>query len=132
MLWKDIGWGTVVFLAALSGIDPQLYEAAWIDGASRVQQVWHITVPQLATVIVIVLVMNLAKMFNMFQSVFVMYNTNVLAVSDVIETYVYRRGILSYDFGFATAVGLVKSVISLVLVLMANKVAKWIQGESIF
>jgi putative aldouronate transport system permease protein len=131
MTWKETGWGTVVFLAALASIDPQLYEAAEMDGAGRLRQMWVITIPHIKTVIAIVLIMNLSKIFNLFQSVFVLYNPLVYNVSDVIETYVYRRGLVDADYDYATAVGLFKSVIALFLVLGANKVAEKIQGESI-
>jgi putative aldouronate transport system permease protein len=131
LLWKDTGWGTVVFLAALSTIDPQLYEAADIDGAGKLKQVRVITLPHLAPTIVIVLIMSLAKILNLFHSVLVLYNPLVFSVSDVIETYVYRRGLVNADYDYATAIGIFKAVISFFLVLIANKAAKKIQGESI-
>jgi putative aldouronate transport system permease protein len=131
--WKETGWGTVVFLAALSSIDPQLYEAAQIDGAGKIRQTMVITLPHIRTVIAIVLIMNLSKMFNLFQSVFLLYNPAVYDVSDVIETYIYRRGFtgLNADFSYATAVGLFKSLIALILVMITNKAANKIQGENI-
>jgi putative aldouronate transport system permease protein len=131
--WKETGWGTVVFLAALSTIDPQLYEAAEMDGAGKLRQAWHVTLPHLRTVIAIVLIMNLSKIFNLFQSVFLLYNPMVYNVSDVIETYVYRRGFVDFnsDFSYATAVGLFKSVIALILVMITNKIANKINGEKI-
>jgi putative aldouronate transport system permease protein len=131
--WKETGWATVVFLAALSSIDPQLYEAAEMDGAGKLRQAWHITLPHLRTVIAIVLIMNLSKMFNIFQSVFLLYNPMVYGVSDVIETYVYRRGFVDFnaDYSYATAVGLFKSVIALILVLITNKIANKIHGDKI-
>lgn len=130
--WKETGWGTIIFLAALSAADPQLYEAAWIDGCSRLKQVWYITLPVIRTTILIVFIMNLSSVLNMFESVFVMQNPLVYRVSDVIETYVYRVGFTGgTDFDYATAVGLFKSVLTLILVLAANKMSKWIQGESI-
>lgn len=129
--WREVGWGTVIFLASLSGIDPQLYEAALMDGANRWKQMIHITIPHLVPVIVIVLIMNLAKIFNLFESVFVLYNPLVYKVSDVIQTYVYRSGIAEFRFGYATAVGLFRSVIAFVLVMTANRAAKLIRGESV-
>ena len=129
--WREVGWGTVIFLASLSGIDPQLYEAALMDGANRWKQLLHITIPHLIPVIVIVLIMNLAKIFNLFESVFVLYNPLVYKVSDVIQTYVYRSGIAEFRFGYATAVGLFRSVIAFVLVMTANRVAKILRGESV-
>ncbi len=129
--WREVGWGTVIFLAALSGVDPQLYEAAIMDGANRWKQMLYITIPHLIPVIIIVLVMNLAKIFNLFESVFVLYNPLVYKVSDVIQTYVYRSGIAEYRFGYATAVGLFRSVIAFFLVMSANKAAKYFRGESV-
>ena len=129
--WREVGWGTVIFLASLSGIDPQLYEAALMDGANRWKQMLHITIPHLIPVIVIVLIMNLAKIFNLFESVFVLYNPLVYKVSDVIQTYVYRSGIAEFRFGYATAVGLFRSVIAFVRVMTANRLAKTFRGESV-
>lgn len=129
--WKETGWGTVIFLAALSNVDPELYEAAWMDGASRLKQVWHITIPSIRTTILAVFILNLASVLNILESVFVMLNPFVLSVGEVIDTYTYRTGIVRADYDYATAVGLFKSVISLVLVLMANYISKKIQGERI-
>ena len=132
LAWREVGWGTVIFLASLSGIDPQLYEAAWIDGAGRWKQMRYITLPHLAPVIVIVLIMNLAKIFNLFESVFVLYNPLVYQVSDVIQTYVYRTGLQEFRFGYSTAVGLFRSVIAFALVMTANTTVRKIRGESAF
>lgn len=129
--WREVGWGTVIFLAALSGVDPQLYEAAIMDGANRWKQMIHITLPHLIPVIIIVLIMNLAKIFNLFESVFVLYNPLVYKVSDVIQTYVYRSGITQFRFGYATAVGLFRSVIAFFLVVSANKISSRLRGESV-
>lgn len=129
--WREIGWGTVIFLAALSGIDPQLYEAAKMDGANKWKQMVHITVPHLVPVIIIVLIMNLAKIFNLFESVFVLYNPLVFKVSDVIQTYVYRSGITEFRYGYATAVGLARSVIAFGLVKGTDFIVKRLRGESV-
>lgn len=124
LAWREVGWGTVIFLAALAGIDPGLYESAKIDGANRLQQMVHITLPHLFPVISIVLIMNLAKIFNLFESVMVLYNPMVYEVADVLQTYVYRIGIQQHRFAYATAVGLFRSVIAFVLVVGANKLTK--------
>lgn len=124
LAWREVGWGTVIFLAALAGIDPQLYESAKMDGANRLQQMRHITIPHLFPVISIVLIMNLAKIFNLFESVMVMYNPMVYEVADVLQTYVYRIGIQQHRFAYATAVGLFRSVIAFVLVVSANRLTK--------
>ena len=90
-IWKETGWGTIIFLATLSGINPELYEAADIDGATRLQKMRYVTLPALANTIITVLILNLAKVMNMFESVFVLYNNAVYSVSDVISTYIYRQ-----------------------------------------
>lgn len=124
LAWREVGWGTVIFLAALAGIDPQMYESAKMDGANRLQQMIYITLPHLFPTISIVLIMNLAKIFNLFESVMVLYNPMVYEVADVIQTYVFRIGIQQHQFGYATAVGLFRSVIAFVLVVGANRLTR--------
>ena len=132
-LWKETGWGTVVFFATLSGIDPGLYEAAEIDGATRLQKIWYVTVPALSNTVIIVLILNLAKVLNIFEPVFVLYNTHVLEVSDVISTYIYRKTFLTAipDYGYTTAVGLFKSLVGMVLMLASDYASKRIRGRGI-
>lgn len=132
-IWKETGWGTVIFLATLSGINPELYEAADIDGATRMQKIWYVTVPALANTVIIVLILNLAKVLNMFESVFVMYNNRVFEVSDVISTFIYRKTFLSAipNYGYTTAVGLFKSLVGCLLVLVCNAASKKIRGRGI-
>lgn len=132
-LWKETGWGTVVFLATLSGISPELYEAADIDGATRMQKIWYVTVPALANTIIVVLILNLAKVLNMFEPVFVMYNSRVLDVAEVISTYVYSKTFLTAipNYGYTTAVGLFRSLVGGVLVLLSNNLSKKIRGYGI-
>ncbi len=132
-IWKETGWGTVIFLATLAGINPELYEAADIDGAKRLQKIWYVTVPELANTIIIVLILNLAKVLNMFESVFVMYNERVFKVSDVISTYIYRKTFLQDipNYGYTTAVGLFKSLVGCGLVLICNWASKKIRGRGI-
>ena len=132
-IWKETGWGTVIFLATLSGINPELYEAADIDGASRLQKIWYVTVPALMNTVIIVLILNLAKVLNLFESVFVLYNNRVFDVSDVISTYIYRQTFLTAipDYGYTTAVGLFKSLVGCALVLICNYASKKIRGRGI-
>ncbi len=129
--WKETGWGTIIYLAALSSISPDLYEAAEIDGANRFKQTWYITVPSLMDTILVVFILNLAKIMNIFESVFVLYNSLVYDVSDVIQTYVYRVGIVGNDYGYSTAIGLFKSVVSLVLVSASDVISKKVRGYGI-
>lgn len=129
-IWKEVGWGSIIYLAALSGIDPQLYEASQIDGANRWQQTWHITLPGIRGTIAILLILRLGSILNAgFEQIFIMYNSAVYEVSDIIDTWVYRIGLQGMQYSLATAVGLFKSLIGLVLVVAAN----WIthrMGES--
>ncbi|MCR5278203.1 MAG: ABC transporter permease subunit [Lachnospiraceae bacterium] len=132
-LWKDTGWGTILFLATLSGISPELYEAADIDGANRFDKMRFITMPALANTIITVLILNLAKVMNLFESVFVMYNPSVYDTSDVIQTLIYRESFSSGtpNYGYTTAVGLFKSLVACVLVLVCNKASKKVRGRGI-
>ncbi len=132
-IWKETGWGTVIFLATLAGINPELYEAADIDGATRLQKIWFVTVPELANTIIIVLILNLAKVLNLFESVFVMYNNRVFAVSDVVSTFIYRKTFMTAipNYGYTTAVGLFKSLVGCFLVLICNWASKKVRGRGI-
>lgn len=132
-IWKDTGWGTIIFLAAMASIDPQQYEAAKIDGANRIKQIWHVTLPGIRTVIIILLILRLGHIMDVgFEQVFLMQNGAVAKVADVFETYVYRNGIQQGQFSYTTAVGLFKSVIGLVLVMGANYMAKRFGEEGVY
>jgi putative aldouronate transport system permease protein len=132
-IWKETGWGTIIFLATLSGINPELYEAADIDGATRMQKIRYVTLPALANTIITVLILNLAKVMNMFESVFVLYNNAVYDVSDVISTYIYRQtfAVALPNYGYSTAVGLFKSLVGCFLVLVCNWASKKTRGRGI-
>ena len=132
-IWKETGWGTIIFLATLSGINPELYEAADIDGASRFQKIRYVTMPALANTIITVLILNLAKVMNMFESVFVLYNASVYKIADVISTYIYRQtfGNAVSNYGYSTAVGLFKSLVGCMLVLICNWASKKTRGRGI-
>lgn len=129
--WKGLGWGTIIYIAALTSVDGALHEAATIDGANRLQRIWHITLPAIAPTILVVLIMDIAKILNIFEPVWVLQNDAVLAVSDVIGTYVYRIGITNAQYGVSAAAGLFRSVISVVLVSIVNKASRKIKGEGI-
>ncbi|MEF2244773.1 ABC transporter permease [Paenibacillus sp. IITD108] len=116
-VWKEFGFSTIVYLAALTGINPALYEAAIMDGASRIRQTWHITLPGIRYMIVLLLTLSLGNVLNAgFDQIFNLYSPQVYESGDIIDTYVYRMGLISAQFGPATAVGLFKSVISLILI----------------
>lgn len=124
-IWQKVGWGTILYLAAIAGIDPTLYEAAKMDGASRLQQIRHITFIGMVPVMIILLVLTLGNFMEAsFEKVLLIYNTMNYETSDVINTFVYRRGILDADFSFATAVGLFQSVIGFILVVAANRIVR--------
>ncbi|MBB6671071.1 ABC transporter permease [Cohnella nanjingensis] len=126
-VWKEFGYGTIVFLAALAGINPSLYEAAEMDGASRWKQTLHITIPSLIPIAVVVGTLALGNILNAgFDQIFNLYNALVMDKGDIIDTFVYRTAISDGQFGFATAVGLFKSVISMVLIVISYRLAyKW-------
>ncbi|MCR4923207.1 MAG: ABC transporter permease subunit [Lachnospiraceae bacterium] len=132
-LWKETGWGTIIFLATLSGINPEQYEAADIDGATRMQKIRYVTIPALMNTIITVLILNLAKVMNMFESVFVTYNAAVYDKADVISTYIYRQTFANAlpNYGYSTAVGLFKSLVGCVLVLFCNWLSKKTRGRGI-
>ncbi|WP_248926570.1 ABC transporter permease [Paenibacillus hamazuiensis] len=131
--WKEAGWGTIIFLAAIAGVDPQLYEAAKMDGASRLRQAWHVTLPAIRSVIVVLFILRLGHIMDVgFEQVFLMMNGAVSNVADVFETYVYRLGIQQGQFSFSTAVGLFKSAVGFILVIGANKLAKKLGEEGVY
>lgn len=131
-IWRDTGWGTIIFLATLAGINPELYEAARIDGGSRWDCMKYITLPGLANTIITVLILNLAKIMNLFESVFVLINDNVKDTAQVLQTYTYDITFSTApDFGFSTAVGLFRSVVSCVLVVACNIASKKVRGRGI-
>ena len=132
-IYKGAGWGTIIYFAALSGIDPQLYEAAEIDGARKWKQLLHITLPCITPTIVIMLILNCNNIVNAgFDQIFMLYSALVYSVADIIDTYVYRIGIKNADYSFSTAAGLFKSVIALVMILIVNTVAKKTGNEGIW
>jgi len=132
-IWKDMGWSTIIYLAALLGIDPTLYEVAAVDGATRLQRTWFISLPLILPVVAIITMLRLGHILNAgFNQIFVLYSLPVYSVGDILDTWVYRQGILSFQFSLATAVGLFKGVIGLVLVVVSNKAAKKFGGSGLY
>ena len=124
-IWKEIGWGAIVYLAAITGIDPTMYEAATLDGATRWQRMWYITLPSISSIVAVMFILQVGKILDQnFDQIMNLYNPAVYEVSDVIDTYVYRTGLLQGKYSFSTAVGLFKSVVSIIMVFLSNKVAK--------
>jgi putative aldouronate transport system permease protein len=132
-IWKEIGWSTILYLAALLAISPELYEAAAVDGASHLTRIWHISLPGILPVIVLVTLLRLGNILDAgFNQIFVLYSVPVYNVGDIIDTWVYRQGVLGFEFSLATAVGLFKGVIGLTLLLTANRVARRLTEQGLF
>ena len=133
-IWQEVGWSSIIFLAAISGIDPQLYEAAKIDGASRLQAMVRITVPVIAPTIMVLLILRIGQLLRIgFEKIYLMYSPATYETADVIATYVYRVGIVSgSDFSYASAIGLFEGLISLFMVVAANYMSRRITGEALF
>jgi putative aldouronate transport system permease protein len=132
-IYKGMGWGTIIYFASMSGIDPQLYEAAVIDGAGKWRQVWNITLPSILPTIVIMFILSCGNILNAgFDQVFMLYSPQVYEVADIIDTYVYRMGIQRNDYAFSTAAGMFKSVVAFVLIVIVNQIAKRTGNEGIF
>nr|WP_240160009.1 ABC transporter permease subunit [Paenibacillus aceris] len=133
VIWKETGWGTIIFMAALAGVNPQLYEAARMDGANRWRQLYHITLPSIRSTIIILLILRLGSFLDTgFEQIYLMLNTLNREVGEVFDTYVYTVGILGGQFGFSAAVGMFKSVIGLLLVMITNRLAKKFGEEGIY
>jgi putative aldouronate transport system permease protein len=131
--WKTVGWGTIIYLAALSGVDTQLYEAAAIDGANRWQRIMHITLPSITFIISINLILAIGNILNAgFEMILLLYSPATYSVGDIIDTYVYREGIANLKYSYTTAVSLFKSITSLTLVLIANFITKKLGQEGIW
>lgn len=129
-IWKDLGWGAIIYLAALTGIDPSLYEAARMDGASRWRQLWHVTLPGIRTVLMMMLILKLGHVLDAgFDQIFMLENAFNQDKIDIIDTWVYREGLERMRVGLATAVGLFKSIIGFILIIAANKLAKKFDGQ---
>ncbi|MCM3113840.1 ABC transporter permease subunit [Neobacillus sp. MER 74] len=132
-VWKGFGYGAIVYLAALTGIDPGLYEASSMDGANRFKQLLHVTLPGILPTIMLITALNLGNILNAgFDQIFALYNPIVYETGDVIDTYVYRIGLIGQQYSFATAIGLLKSVVSCVLILSANELSKKLANMRIF
>jgi putative aldouronate transport system permease protein len=132
-IWQYAGWGTILYLAALTTIDGQLYEQAMIDGAGRWKQTWHVTLPGIRPTMIVVLILNIGTFMAVgFEKILLIYNPLTYPTADVISTYVYRIGIVSGSFSYAAAIGLFESVIGLTLVLSANAIARRVLGASLW
>lgn len=133
VIWREAGWGTIIYLAAMAAVDPGLYEAARMDGASRFRQIWHITLPGIRTVIVVMLILKVGSVLDTsFEHIFLLLNSMNKDVAEILDTYVYTAGLKQGQFSFSTAVGLFKSVVSFILVIGSNWVAKRFGEEGVY
>lgn len=133
IVWREAGWGTIIYLAAVASIDPGLYEAARIDGAGRFKQIWHITLPSIRSVIVVLLILRVGNVLDLsFEHVFLLLNSMNREVADILDTYVYVTGLRQGQFSYSTAVGLFKSLVGLVMVVFADKMAKKFGEEGVY
>lgn len=124
-IWKNTGYSAIIYLATIASIDPELYEVAKVDGASRLRRIWHVTLPGLRGTIITLLIINIGHVLDAgFDQIFVMYNEQVYSVADIIDTWVYREGLIGMNFELGSAVGLLKSILGLVLVVLTNKLGK--------
>lgn len=132
-VWKELGWGMIVYLAAITGIDPTYYEAARMDGAGRFKQILHVTIPSILPMILLMMVLSIGNVLQAgFEQVFNLYSPQVYATGDIIDTYVYRIGVIEAKFDLATAVGLFKSAISFALIMVGYKMADKLAGYKVF
>ncbi|MDL2301659.1 ABC transporter permease subunit [Lachnospiraceae bacterium OttesenSCG-928-D06] len=134
-VWQGLGWGTILYLAAISGINPSLYEAAQIDGANHFQRVWHITLPSILPTITTLLILDIGGLVGSsgaFEKVFLLYNSMIYETADIVSTYVYRMGVGSGNYSYATAVGLFEGLINLTLLTLANIVSKKVSDSGLW
>ena len=132
-IWKGIGWSSIVYLAAISGIDQELYQSARVDGANILQRMWHITVPSILPIVSIMLILRVGDLMDAnFDQIQLLLSSQVYSVGDVIDTYVYREGIINMNYSYSMAVSLFKSVVGLVLVLFSNYGARRMGQEGIW
>ena len=132
-IWQNVGWGSIIYLSALSAIDPALYEAAIIDGAGRWKQMLYVTLPGISSTIIIMFIMRVGSVMNVgFEKIILLYNEGIYETADVISSFVYRKGLSDFQWSYSAAVGLFKSVINFVLLLSANAVVKKINGYGMY
>ncbi len=131
-VWKEVGWGTIIYLAVITGIDESLYEAAYIDGASKIKRVLYITLPMMKSVIVVMLILSISKMMSIgLDAPMLIGNTKVINISEVLSTYIYRLGIVKAEYSLSTVIGLFQSVVNIIILLLADRFSKLIGEEGI-
>ena len=132
-IWQSMGWNSIIYIAALSGIDPQLHEAACMDGANRLRRIWHINLPGIAPIIIMLLILRCGSLMNVgFEKVYLLQNTLNLDVSEVISTYVYKTGLLGAKFSYTAAIGLFNTMINFIFLIIVNRVSRAASSISLF
>ena len=132
-MWQGIGFGSIIYLAALAGIDQELYEAASLDGAGRWKQTLHVTLPGIVPTIITLLILRMGTMFAVgYEKIILLYSTNTYETADVISSYVYRKGLQEFNYSYSAAVGLFNSVINTILLIVSNKLSAKFAGTSLF
>ncbi|UQZ81728.1 putative multiple-sugar transport system permease YteP [Paenibacillus konkukensis] len=132
-IWKEVGWGTIIYLAALAGINPELYEAADVDGAGKLRQVFSITLPALMPTIMVLLLLRIGNMLDLgFEQIYILLNPLVKETGEIIDTYIYEAGLLGSQYSYTTAIGMFKSVVGLILIVGANQLSKKLTGNSLY
>lgn len=132
-LWQHVGWDSIIYIAALSAVDQSLYEAASIDGAGRLKQIWHIALPGISTTIIVLLILKIGSIMNVgYEKIILLYNQEIYNTADVISSFVYRKGLIEYNWSFSAAVGLFNSVINFALVMAANKISRHFSNTSLW
>lgn len=132
-LWQSLGFGSIIYIAALAGVDQELYEAAVMDGAGRWRQTWHVTLPCISSTIVIMLILKVGSIMSVgYEKTILLYNPQIYENADIISSYVYRKGLQDFDYSYASAVGLFNSVVSFLLLFSANAVSKRLTETSLF
>jgi putative aldouronate transport system permease protein len=133
VIWREAGWGTIIYLAAIAAVDPQLYEAARMDGANRLRQVWHVTLPAIRSVIVVLLILKIGDVLELgFEHVYLLLNAMNREVAEIFDTYVFTTGLRQGQFSYSTAIGFFKSIVGFVLVIVVNWLARKFGEEGIY
>ena len=132
-VWKNLGWGTIIYLAALAGVDETLYEAAYMDGATKLQRIWHITLPSIKNTIVVMFILQISKMMAIgLDAPLLLQNDKVINVAEVISTYVYKVGLVRVEYSLATAIGLFQAIVNITLLFIANTLTKAVGEKGVF
>ncbi|MCJ7843190.1 ABC transporter permease subunit [Lederbergia sp. NSJ-179] len=133
IIWKELGWSTIIYLAAITAVDPQLYEAAEIDGASRLRKTWHVTLPAIRSVIITLLILKIGSTLDLgFEHMYLLLNSLNRSVAEIFDTYIYTAGLKNGQLSFSTAIGLFKGLVGLILVMLSNKLAKKLGEDGVY